>query len=664
MSAMKRMPGSDKPGKNKRPDGTPGRGRAGKGKTFGKPATGGTRGYKSGDSPESKGPASDKPYKSRKPYEGQGTGTDKAPRPWKKDDESGAPREKRFSAYKPSENAPYTNRKPFEEKSGNSYKPRTFKGSRDDKPTRPWKKDEESGAPRERRYSDDKPSGDRPYKSRKPYEGKSEGPEKHHTYKGSREDKPTRPWKKDEESGAPRERRYSDDKPSGDRPFKSRKPYEGKAEGTDRSSTYKGSRDDKPSRPWKKDEESGAPRERHYSDDKPSGDRPYKSRKPYEGKAEGTDRSSTYKGSRDDKPSRPWKKDEESGAPRERRFSDDKPAGDRPYKGRKPESGADDTYKPRSYRKPESDQPARPRKPEDISDAPRERRARREDSTHQGTGRRREDGEYSPKRKFQEKDEPVSHRREKSDIPRPKGDKGYGKDGTIRLNKFIANSGICSRREADHLIESGAVSINGKVVTELGTKITRDDKVQFGGETLNIEKKVYLLLNKPKGYITTVDDPQDRNTVMMLIKDACKERIYPVGRLDRNTSGLLLFTNDGETAKKLTHPGHKVRKVYHVELNKSLSKPDMMQLTEGIELEDGIMTVDEIAYTGSGDDKKNIGVVIHSGRNRVVRRMFESLEYEVVKLDRVAFANLTKKDLPRGRWRMLEQSEVNMLLML
>lgn len=608
MSAMKRMPGSDKPGKSKRPDGTPGRGRAGKGKTFGKPATGGTRGYKSGDSSESQTPSGDRPYKSRKPYEGKSGGTDKSPRPWKKADDTGAPREKRFSAYKPSEDSPYKSRKPFEEKGTNSDKPGSFRGNREDKPSRPWKKDEDSGAPRERRYSDDKPSGDRPYKSRKPYEGKSEGPDKHHTYKGSREDKPTRPWKKDEDAGAPRERRYSDDKPAGDRPFKSRKPYEGKGEGNDRSGTYKGSRDDKPSRPWKKDEESGAPREKRYSDDKP--------------------------------------------------------AGDRPYKGRKPESGSDDNYKPRSYRKPESDQPARPRKPEDLSGAPRERRARKDDSTHQGTVRKREDGEYSPKRKFQDKDEPVSHRREKSDIPRPKGDKGYGKDGTIRLNKFIANSGICSRREADHLIESGAVSINGKVVTELGTKITRDDKVQFGGETLNIEKKVYLLLNKPKGYITTVDDPQDRNTVMMLVKDACKERIYPVGRLDRNTSGLLLFTNDGETAKKLTHPGHKVRKVYHVELNKGLSKPDMMQLTEGIELEDGIMTVDEIAYTGSGDDKKNIGVVIHSGRNRVVRRLFEALEYEVIKLDRVAFANLTKKDLPRGRWRMLEQSEVNMLLML
>ncbi|HOI88640.1 MAG TPA: pseudouridine synthase, partial [Lentimicrobium sp.] len=247
---------------------------------------------------------------------------------------------------------------------------------------------------------------------------------------------------------------------------------------------------------------------------------------------------------------------------------------------------------------------------------------------------------------------------------KPKGKRGFGEDGTIRLNKYLANAGICSRREADTLIESGAVSVNGKVVTLLGTRISMDDKVQFGGETLSIERKVYLLLNKPKGYITTVDDPQDRNTVMMLVKDACRERIYPVGRLDRNTTGLLLFTNDGELAKKLTHPGHKVRKVYHVELNKGLAKSDMARLSEGIELEDGMMAVDEIAYTGSGDDKKNIGVVIHSGRNRVVRRMFESLDYEVTKLDRVAFANLTKKDLPRGRWRFLEQTEINMLMMI
>lgn len=172
------------------------------------------------------------------------------------------------------------------------------------------------------------------------------------------------------------------------------------------------------------------------------------------------------------------------------------------------------------------------------------------------------------------------------------------------------------------------------------------------------------MLNKPKGYITTVDDPQERNTVMMLIKGACRERVYPVGRLDRNTSGLLLFTNDGEMATKLMHPGRQVRKMYQVEVNRTFSKSDMIQMTEGVELEDGVMAVDEIAYTGTGEDKKTLGVVIHSGKNRVVRRMFEALDYEVVKLDRVVYANLTKKDLPRGRWRFLTESELNMLKMI
>lgn len=266
------------------------------------------------------------------------------------------------------------------------------------------------------------------------------------------------------------------------------------------------------------------------------------------------------------------------------------------------------------------------------------------------------DGHTPPKQGGFHRDKPAAARK-------PVGKKGFDEDGTIRLNKYLANAGICSRREADVLIESGAVSVNGKVVTQLGTRITREDKVQFGGETLSMEKKVYLLLNKPKGYITTVDDPQERKTVMLLVKDACSERIYPVGRLDRNTTGVLLFTNDGEITKKLTHPSHKVRKVYHVELDKGLSKADMDRLVQGIELEDGMMAVDEIAYTGNTESRKSIGVVIHSGKNRVVRRLFEALEYEVVKLDRVAFANLTKKDLPRGHWRFLEKSEINLLMM-
>jgi 23S rRNA pseudouridine2605 synthase len=469
-----------------------------------------------------------------------------------------------------------------------------------------------------------------------------------------------KPGKKNKPDGTPGKGRAGKGKTFGkseDRPpYKSRKPFEGGRDGSDSPRPYKGNREDKPSRPWKSDKDGDAPRERRFSD-KPSGDRaPYKSRKPFEGGRDGSDSPRPYRENREDKPS--WERDKSGDAPRERRFSD-KSDGDRPYKGRKSE---DAPYEPRSYRKSD-DKPKRPPKPEDESDAPRQRRQRTTDQPESRS--RRDNTEFRPKGKFGDNDGPRKYGRDKSaDSLKLKGDKGFNKDGSMRLNKFIANSGVCSRREADTLIQSGVVSVNGEIVTELGTKITRDDKVKFGDETLHMEKKVYLLLNKPKGYITTVDDPQERNTVMMLVKDACNERIYPVGRLDRNTTGLLLFTNDGETAKKLTHPGHKVRKVYHVELNKGLVKSDMLQLTQGIELEDGMMALDEIAYTGSGDDKKNIGVVIHSGRNRIVRRLFEELEYEVVKLDRVAFANLNKKDLPRGRWRMLEQSEINMLLML
>ena len=237
-------------------------------------------------------------------------------------------------------------------------------------------------------------------------------------------------------------------------------------------------------------------------------------------------------------------------------------------------------------------------------------------------------------------------------------------DGSIRLNKFLSNSGICSRREADELIVAGAVMVNGIVVTELGTKILPTDKVQYGDEKVRREKLVYVLLNKPKGYITTTDDPYDRNTVMALVADAGKERIYPVGRLDRNTSGLLLFTNDGELATKLMHPSHKIRKVYHVELDKALTKADLLKIGEGIDLEDGIALVDEISYDESGSSKREIGVELHSGRNRIVRRIFESLGYDVVKLDRMIFAGLTKKDLPRGRWRFLSEKEVNFLQMI
>ena len=235
------------------------------------------------------------------------------------------------------------------------------------------------------------------------------------------------------------------------------------------------------------------------------------------------------------------------------------------------------------------------------------------------------------------------------------------KYGPIRLNKYISNSGICSRRDADILIETGAIQVNGQIVTELGTKVMPTDEVRYGDRILQREKPVYLLLNKPKDYITTMDDERDRKHVMELVKGACKERVYPVGRLDKNTTGLLLFTNDGEMTKKLIHPKHGIRKVYYVELNKKLDIADFEKIANGIELSDGEIKVDEIAY--AGETKREIGITLHSGRNRVVRRIFEQLGYEVEKLDRVVFAGLTKKDLPRGKYRFLTEAEINILKM-
>ncbi|MCI5059165.1 MAG: rRNA pseudouridine synthase [Flavobacteriales bacterium] len=234
----------------------------------------------------------------------------------------------------------------------------------------------------------------------------------------------------------------------------------------------------------------------------------------------------------------------------------------------------------------------------------------------------------------------------------------------VRLNKYIANAGICSRREADKLIEAGAVKINGKVVTQLGTKVKPGDTVQLGEETLAGQKKVYILLNKPKDYITTVSDPQGRRTVVQLLRGACKERVYPVGRLDRMSTGLLLFTNDGEMARKLTHPSSNVRKVYHVILDKKITKVHMEELVKGVKLDDGISQADRVEYVQGADSKKAIGIELHSGKNRVIRRMMEALGYKVVKLDRVLFAGISKKGIPRGKWRKLTEKEIGYLQIL
>lgn len=230
----------------------------------------------------------------------------------------------------------------------------------------------------------------------------------------------------------------------------------------------------------------------------------------------------------------------------------------------------------------------------------------------------------------------------------------------IRLNKYIADSGICSRREADQLISAGLITVNGNKVTQLGTKVNPNDDIRFNGNRIQNERKVYLLLNKPKDYVTTVEDPHAKKTVMDLVRNACRERIYPVGRLDRSTTGLLLFTNDGDLTKRLTHPSYNKKKVYQVQLNKKLLKSDLLKIGEGLELDDGFIQPDAISFIKE-DDKTQVGIEIHSGRNRIIRRIFDSLGYRVIKLDRVYYAGLTKKDLPRGRWRFLTPKEIKML---
>jgi len=236
------------------------------------------------------------------------------------------------------------------------------------------------------------------------------------------------------------------------------------------------------------------------------------------------------------------------------------------------------------------------------------------------------------------------------------------KEELIRLNRFISNAGVCSRREADKFIAAGVVKVNGQIVTELGTKVSPTDEVRFDDQLITPERKVYVLLNKPKDVVTTTDDPHAEHTVMELVKGACEERIYPVGRLDRNTTGLLLFTNDGELSKKLTHPSHKVSKVYQVTLDKSVSVADIKTIADGIELDDGFIAADGITFV-EGQDKDTVGIEIHSGRHRIVRRIFEALGYRVRALDRVSFAGLTKKNLPRGKWRLLSPREVSYLKM-
>ena len=304
-------------------------------------------------------------------------------------------------------------------------------------------------------------------------------------------------------------------------------------------------------------------------------------------------------------------------------------------------------------------------------------RPRRRFNDNDERPRRKFNDDERPRRRFNDDERPrrgnrrFEERHDEEEAPK-RGRKGYVREkdplfdrpaatGEIRLNKYLADCGVCSRREADDLIKAGCVTVNGELVTTMGYKVKTGDRVVYGGQTLNREKLRYILLNKPKGFITTADDPEGRETVMELVKNACDERIFPVGRLDKNTTGLLLLTNDGDLAKKLTHPSSEVTKLYHVILNKPLTKNDMLRIADGIELDDGMIAADSIAYDEDDESKKSIGIELHSGRNRIVRRIFEHLGYEVTKLDRVMFAGLDKYKLPRGEWRFLTEREVAML---
>jgi len=465
-------------------------------------------------------------------------------------------------------------------------------------------------------------SDDRPKKSTSS-RGKSSGSDKTDWNK---------PPKKESTSERPGERRRT----AGSRPSAA-----GKSEGGDFKSSFTGG-----------EKKAYAPKKPYSGRPSDGGDRPAGRSKPYSGRVSPADSGSS------DRPKRSFSKDEGGekkpySAPRNKSYSgragssDDRPKrafGGESTGDKKPYSTARKT----SYSgKPSGDSEGGERKfaPKSSTGAPFKKRE----------GATSEPFRKSPKSSYNkitpDRDAPVKTLRGRKE--KPKDDSGL-----IRLNRYIANAGICSRRKADELIEAGVVAVNGIVINELGHKIDPiKDEIRYNGELLKREKMVYVLLNKPKDYITTTDDPQERRTVMHLVEKASRERIYPIGRLDRNTTGLLLMTNDGDLADKLSHPRSNITKLYQVELNKNLVQGDMNKIQYGLELEDGLIKPDSVSYV-TGGSKREIGIQIHSGKNRIVRRIFEHLGYEVVKLDRVIYAGLTKKDLTRGRWRYLDEKEI------
>ncbi|TND09881.1 MAG: pseudouridine synthase family protein [Bacteroidetes bacterium] len=466
-------------------------------------------------------------------------------------------------------------------------------------------------------YGDKKPFGRKPYGD-KDGDSKSYGDKKPFGEKRSYGSK----FSDGEKKPFGEKRSYGGSKSFGDKKPFGRKPY------GDKDSDSKKSGDGFEKRSYSKS----------YGDKKPFGEKrsygskPYGDKKPYEKKSysgKSNDPGSSEGGFEKRSYSKPYGE--------KKPYGDKKPYEKKSYSDKSSDSvNSEDGFEKRSYSKPYGDKKPYEKKPyarKPYGDAGKE-------------------GSDEPKKTYPRKYSPAK-----------KTTVSTNTDGTTRLNKYIANAGVCSRREADELIKVGAVTVNGKVVTEMGYKIGPADVIHYGGELLRREQMVYVLLNKPKDYITTTDDPQKRSTVMELVKDACRERIVPVGRLDRNTTGLLLLTNDGELLTKLTHPKYDIRKIYHVTIDKNLRPEDLKAIEEGVELEDGMIKADEVTFVGDGSDRKEVGLAIHSGRNRVVRRIFEHLGYSVIKLDRVFFAGLTKKDLPRGKWRFLSEAEVGILKM-
>lgn len=420
---------------------------------------------------------------------------------------------------------------------------------------------------------------------------------------------------------------------------------------------------DRPYRPRYNSEGGDRPQRSYNNDRSYNSDRPYRPRYNSEG-GDRPQRSYNNDRSNGDRPYRP-RYNSEGGDRPQRSYNNDRSNGDRPYRPRYNSENGDRPQRPYNNDRSYGDRPYRPRYNSEDGDRPQRSydnnggrsRFNSNGGRSGGYGSRdsysrpiRRSTGYDPNAKYSKKKQ-IEYKEQFVDPNDP-----------IRLNKFLANAGVCSRREADEFITAGVVSVNGEVISELGTKIKRGDEVKFHDQLVSIERKIYILLNKPKDTVTTSDDPQARRTVMDLVKGACDERIYPVGRLDRNTTGVLLLTNDGDLASKLTHPKFLKKKIYHVHLDKNLTKADMEQIAAGIQLEDGEIQADAISYTDELK-KDDVGIEIHSGKNRIVRRIFESLGYKVMKLDRVYFAGLTKKGLRRGEWRYLSEQEVNFLRM-